>query len=395
MVRVSNVAASLLSGSVLANALANGNKTTTSCEGINAIAPGCKSNESLHYRDFFYIGGRYVDSAAGNLTYDQIYVEKLTPAAGVTQPKPMVFFHGGGTSGVTWLNTPDNRKGFASYFLDHGYQVYLLDQTSVGRGTEEDLTDFPMRIGSTAEISQKGFTVPEVTNAYPQSQNHTQWPGSGMRGDAAFDAFQATMLPLTSNLTAQELSMRASGCALLELIGPAFLVSHSIGALHPVLLSNDCPALVAGNINLEPATIPFESYTGNSTSSVGRTAGRAWGLTNTAIDYEPAVSEAGELATVVVGTDTPAKRSCIMQAEPARQLPKIASVPYVAVTGSASPHMTYDHCVVEYLKQAGGKPEWIKLGEVGVHGNGHFGHLELNNLEIAKVVHEWIGKRVA
>lgn len=29
-------------------------------------------------------------------------------------------------SGVTWLNTPDGRKGFASYFLEQGYQVYLL-----------------------------------------------------------------------------------------------------------------------------------------------------------------------------------------------------------------------------------------------------------------------------
>ena len=96
MVRLNGITASLLSGSVL---LGSANAEASSdCVGINAISPSCKSNESLHYRDFFYIGGRYVESAAGNLTYDQIYVEKLTPAAGVTQPKPVVFFHGGGTS---------------------------------------------------------------------------------------------------------------------------------------------------------------------------------------------------------------------------------------------------------------------------------------------------------
>lgn len=189
--------------------------------------------------------------------------------------------------------------------------------------------------------------------------------------------------------------MRASGCALLELIGPSFLVSHSIGALHPVLLSNDCPTLVAGNINLEPATIPFESYTGNSTSSVGRSSARPWGLTNTQIDYEPAAASSSDLNTTAVGEDTLAKRSCILQAEPARQLPNIASVPYVALTGDASPHMTYDHCVIDYLEQAGGSPEWIKLGEVGIYGNGHFGFLELNNLEIAAVVHEWILNKTA
>jgi len=51
--------------------------------------------------------------------------------------------------------------------------------------------------------------------------------------------------------------MRASGCALLSLFGRSYLISHSIGAIHPILLSNQCPDLVAGNINLETATIPF------------------------------------------------------------------------------------------------------------------------------------------
>lgn len=75
------------------------------CTGVNAIAPGCASQESLHYRDFFYIGGRYVAGAAGNLTYDQVYVEKLTPASGVNQSHPVVLYHGGGTSGVVGFST--------------------------------------------------------------------------------------------------------------------------------------------------------------------------------------------------------------------------------------------------------------------------------------------------
>jgi hypothetical protein len=188
--------------------------------------------------------------------------------------------------------------------------------------------------------------------------------------------------------------MRSSGCQLLSLIGSSFLVSHSIGALHPILLSNDCPDLVAGNINLEPATIPFQSYTGNSTSSVGRTSARPWGLTNTPITYSPAANSSSDLSTETVGTDTPALRSCIMQTEPARQLPEIAKVPYVALTGSASPHITYDQCVIDYLIQAGVAAEWIKLGDKGIYGNGHFGYLELNSAEIAAVVHEWIQSKL-
>lgn len=175
----------------------------------------------------------------------------------------------------TWLNTPDNRKGFASYFIDQGYLVYLIDQTSVGRGSEEDLDDFVIRIGSTAEISEMGFTAPQLWDEYPQSLNHTQWPGSGLKGDPIFDAFEDTFIPLTSNNTAQQDSMRVSGCQLLELIGSSFLVSHSIGSVFPILLSNDCPDLIAGSINLDPDIIPFEDFTG---TGMAMSSQRLWGF---------------------------------------------------------------------------------------------------------------------
>ncbi|KAI9786708.1 MAG: hypothetical protein M1816_007849 [Peltula sp. TS41687] len=162
----------------------------------------------------------------------------------------------------------------------------------------------------------------------------------------------ATFLPLPTNLPGTERVMRASGCALLRRIRPSFLIGHSFGALFPILLSDECPDLVAGNDNLEPATIPFQSYTGNATSVVGRTPNRVWGLTNTPITYQPPISSPDELKTISVGEDTPGLRSCILQMEPARQLPRIAQVPYVAITGEASPHTTYDHCVVNYLEQA-------------------------------------------
>lgn len=70
----------------------------TDCAGVKAISPKCSSREAPYFREFFYVGGHYASGALGNLTYDQIYVEKLTPVRGTTQPKPIIFFHGGGTS---------------------------------------------------------------------------------------------------------------------------------------------------------------------------------------------------------------------------------------------------------------------------------------------------------
>lgn len=74
------------------------------CSGINGIKPQCRSSETAYKRDVFWVGGKYVNAAIGLLTYDQIYVEKLTPVRGVNQPYPVVLFHGGGISGAVSLS---------------------------------------------------------------------------------------------------------------------------------------------------------------------------------------------------------------------------------------------------------------------------------------------------
>jgi hypothetical protein len=64
------------------------------CTGINAIKPECSSSESAYTRDVFWVGGQYVEAAIGLLTYDQMYVEKLTPLRGVKKTVPFGTFPG-------------------------------------------------------------------------------------------------------------------------------------------------------------------------------------------------------------------------------------------------------------------------------------------------------------
>jgi hypothetical protein len=203
--------------------------------------------------------------------------------------------------------------------------------------------------------------------------------------DPVFNVFEAEFIPLTSNNTRQEISMRYASCELLSLIGPSFLVSYSIGAVHPILLSDECPSLVVGSVNLEPGNISFESYVENATSSVDQTAARPFGLTVTNLNSDPLVSNYTDLITETVGEDTSASRSCIQQSNSTANytihtLPNVVKVPYVAFTGEASPHITYAHCVINYPNQVGVKTDWIKMADVGVYGNAHFGYLELNNI---------------
>lgn len=73
------------------------------CSGINGIKKECRSPESFYQRDVFWVGGQYVSAALGLMTYDQMYVEKLTGLGGVWQQYPIVLFHGGGVSGAVSL----------------------------------------------------------------------------------------------------------------------------------------------------------------------------------------------------------------------------------------------------------------------------------------------------
>lgn len=288
-----------------------------------------------------------------------------------------------------WLNTPDNRKGWASYFVEQGYAVYLLDVIGNGRSVQNDLADYTLKIGSTDNITQNGFTAPELVDYYPQADGHDKWPGTGVRGDPVFDAFQASLIPLNSNSTSGELAMRAAGCKLLSLVGESFTFCHSASCQYTILLADECPDLIKAAINLEPSSLPFQSLVGNSTDpTTGRVSSRPYGFTNTPLTYEPPITSSSELNPVEVGSDTPGLRSCFVQSNSStiHTLPEVAKVPVIMYTGSASPHITYDHCVALYLNQTQIPYEWIKLEDIGILGNGHFLFLETNNLEIAAVV---------
>ena len=360
------------------------------CVGIKAVSPKCTSQETTHRRDYFYIGGGYVPSGIPDQDFwgDQLYVEKLTPSNGCTRPYPMVFVSAGLPSGTSWLNTPDNRKGWASYYLDQGFQVYIVDIVGNGRSTQNDPTKYgPARFGSTDKINEQGFTAPEKWNFYPQSSLHTQWPGSGTRGDPIFDAFTASIIALSSQSLNIELTIRAAGCDLLKMVGQSYTFCHSAGCTYTALWADECPDMLRASINIEPGNNPFASITPGSTPGAGHSLTRPCGLTNTPLKYDPPVQNCTAITTEETTPDLPEKRSCRLQTGTIHKLTEVSKVPFVMLTGDGSPHAGYDYCFVEFFEQMGNKNyQWVQLADIGIHGNGHFMHLEKNNLEIAAAV---------
>jgi hypothetical protein len=258
-----------------------------------------------------------------------------------------------------------------------------------------------------AEFIQQRFTAVAKYPAWPQAHLHTQWPGvsllpphgclsncvkTGMMGDPIFDAYYASVAQALNNSPEQELTMREAGLALLDKIGPAVLITHSQGGLAGWSWSDARPELVEALVQIEPKGPPFREAIFSDAFA------RPWGLTSIPLTYSPSPLPANSshpLDTKVVKSTSSDRIDCILQAEPARQLVNLKEVPILIVTSEASYHAMYDHCFVEFLKQAGcTEVEHLELARAGIHGNAHLQFLEKNSNEIAVELEKWISNAV-
>jgi pimeloyl-ACP methyl ester carboxylesterase len=340
-------------------------------------------------RGFFYVGGQYTGDADKQVMSGQTYVEMLAPKV-VRRAYPLVLIHGAAQTATNWMGTPDGRKGWADYFVEQGYVVYMIDQPVRGRSAWHP-ADGATRM-FTAPVLEAQFTATDRLGRWPQAKLHTQWPGEGerkgLRGDPVFDAFYATQVEsLASNADTQRHNQRA-GAALLDRIGPAVVVTHSQAGPFGWLIADARPKLVKGIVAIEPSGPPFE----NSTNATGKA--RPWGPTDVALTYDPPVASAAELQLQRATESMPERFGCWMQQAPARRLPNLTQTPTMVLVAEASYHAVYDHCTAQYLQQAGVPADLVRLEDRGIRGNGHMVMIEKNNLEIARLIDEWIVARV-
>lgn len=347
-----------------------------------------KSESSfLTYKsDVFYVGGKYVAQADGKeLMHGQMYVEKLTPNK-VTHKYPLVLIHGAAQTAVNWMTTPDGRKGWATYFLEQGYEVYMIDQPGRGRSAwhpqDGDLRNFHRA------IIEKMFTAPEqFKNQWPQAYSHTQWPGTGKKGDPVFDQFYASQVESIKSHVTSSTMVRDAGAALLDKIGPAIILTHSQSGPFGWLIADVKPKLVKGIVTIEPSGPPIENTKGKKHMP--------WGVTEIDITYSPSISSPTELIVEKQKqADGKNLAQCWVQKEPAKQLVNLKGIPILFITTEASYHAPYDHCTSKWLTQAGVKNDYVRLENVGIKGNGHMLMLEKNNLDISRFINTWLKNNI-
>jgi len=349
---------------------------------------------SIAHQGYFFVGGKYSTVKDQQVMSGQLYVEFQIPSK-QTHEWPIVMIHGGGQSGTNFTGTPDGREGWAQYFLRQGYAVYVVDQP--GRGRAAYLADLYGGVTPPSlDNAQRRFVAPERYRLWPQARLHTQWPGTGAPGDAVFDQFYASQLPSIQDFTLQQVLNRDAIVALLDRIGPAIVLTHSQSGAFGWPVADRRPDLVKAIVAVEPNGPPFFDITNVPAPEWFRdsaTQTRPWGVTAVPLSYAPPANNTSDLAILrQEKPDAPDLTKCWLQKSQARQLPNLQKIPILIMTAEASYHAPYDHCTVKYLEQAGVHSTWIKLADIGIHGNGHMMMLEKNNLDIAAVISTWLSK---
>src|SRR5262245_59164751 len=116
--------------------------------GLAAIATSVQAKEPLVLRDMgsFHIGGRYIEVKGepvkeviftpggvpakidpnGTYQVEQMYVQYFLPQDRKGR-LPLLLWHGGGLTGVTYETKPDGGDGWSQFFIRRGWDTYLSD----------------------------------------------------------------------------------------------------------------------------------------------------------------------------------------------------------------------------------------------------------------------------
>src|SRR5437588_1609253 len=357
------------------------------------------STADIGRQGHFYVGGHYAGEPGKETMDGAMYVEVWVPKA-IRNPYPILFITGGGGQGAySLLQTPDGRPGWAYDFVSQGYTVYMMDYPGQGRsayvpgGLDGNLV--PPRSGPLMEEVWTGGRPPSsAASSWPQAKKYTQWPSDapnkGKMGDPVFDYFAKTELPVVASPN-QEKRTADALVQLADMIDqPVILMLNSGAAAAGWQVADARPKLVKGIVAVEPAAPPIENAERGATGP-----GRVWGLTNLPVHYIPPINEAAELQTIRQDKpDAPDLLPCWIQKEPAHKLVNLEAIPVLDVSGEASYHRPYAHCVAKWLNQAGVRATFVKLEDVGMPGNGHQMMSEKNSTGISKFFISCLDKNV-
>ena len=272
----------------------------------------------------------------GQFMVEQMYVQYFLPRNRKGK-LPLLMWHGGGYTGVTFETTPDGREGWLNMFIRKGWDVYVSDAVERGRA---------------------GFASPDVWPSEPIFLNYAD-PYERFRiGDGAgsWNADPAKRKLLPGN----QFPAEAYDNYMRQAVPRWLSTDKAIIDAYVALVDKVCPCVLllhsqGGCVRVQGRGAAAGQDQGDRRGRVGERRQRRQG------------GRAQEHA-----------RSMMMFGDYVDQHPRWAAYKKIDLEYAAA------------VRAGGGTVDVINLPEIGIKGNSHMLMKDKNNAEIADVIQKWL-----
>lgn len=340
------------------------------CVSTSVTAQTAKSQKPILIQDqgSFAVGGTVITQPGKFDPYkptpegqtfsgDHAYVFYQIPVK--ARKYPLAMWHGIGQFSKTWETTPDGREGFQNIFLRRGFGVYLIDQPRRGNAGRSTVAG---TITPTPD-EQQWFGTFRV-GIWPDYFEGVQFARDPETLNQYFRAMTPTIGPIDINVNVDAVS------ALFTRIGPGILVTHShSGGMgwRTVIKNPNIKAIVS----YEPGS-GFVFPEGEVPS--------------------PLPSSGGTLEGVGI---------------PLEDFKKLTKIPIIIYYGDFIPdkpnsnpgqdgwrvRLQMARLWRDVVNKHGGDVTVVHLPEVGIKGNTHFPFSDLNNVQVADLMSDWLNEK--
>src|SRR5437588_5344573 len=272
----------------------------------------------------------------GTYSVEAMYVQYFLPA-NRRGAVPLLMWHGGGLTGVTYETTPDGREGWLNYFVKQGWDVYNSDAVERGRAGWAMFPDIfkgePVFLAKAKPFER--FRIGQGAGSYsPDPAKQKLMPASQFPVEA-YDNFVKQNVPRWT--TTDDAIIRAY-IALVDKVCPCVILFHSQAGQFGFKVAQARPDKVKALVAVEPAGV-------------------------------------GD----------------------AKQAAVLKSIPTLFVYGDGIetdkrwPTIRKNGVAFgEAIRAAGGKVDVVDLPKAGIAGNSHMLMMDRNNLEVAALVQRWL-----
>jgi pimeloyl-ACP methyl ester carboxylesterase len=288
-------------------------------------------------REIYFAAGGVPARVDPNGLYqvEQMYVQYFLPK-NRRGKLPLLMWHGGGLTGVTYETTPDGRDGWLNMFLRKGWDVYNSDAVERGRSgfASPDIWKGEPNFLTQANPFER-FRIGEGQGSWNADPDKRKVLSGNQFPVDAYDAFVKQVVPRW--LTTDE-AITAAYTALVDKVCPCVILFHSQAGTFAFKVAQARPDKVKALVAVEPANPG---------------------------DKDKAAA--------------------------------IKNIPVLMVFGDFIPQDSRwpkmrenDLAYADAVRAAGGSVEVVNLPEIGIKGNSHMLMMDKNNAQVADLIQAWL-----